>query len=60
VSRQVRDENAMPRGERGRESSPVLDRPAEPVDENERRAMPAGGVAKPRPTPFELALLESP
>jgi hypothetical protein len=36
VARQVRDENAMLGRERRRDSAPVLDRPAEPVEEDER------------------------
>jgi len=47
------------RCERRRERAPVLDRPTEPMHENERRAVPADGVAKPRSVPLELALLET-
>jgi hypothetical protein len=64
VAGKIRHEDGMTGGERRRERPPVLDRPAEPVHEHERRAVPidgalADGIAKPRSTPLELALLES-
>jgi hypothetical protein len=63
VTREVRDEHAVTRGERRCERAPVLDRPAEPVHENEGRCAvverAADGVTKPGSAPVELALLES-
>ena len=56
---QIGNENAMLGGERRRERPPVLDRPAEPVHEDERRTGAADHVAEPRPAPLELAFLES-
>ena len=45
--------------ERGRKRAPVLDRPAQSVNENERRAVTGNGVAKPRAAPLELLFRKS-
>ena len=56
---QVGDEDAVASRERRCERSPVLDRPAQPVHEDERRTVTADHVAQPRAAPPELALLEA-
>src|SRR5207253_918961 len=52
-------EHAVPPGPPRRERTPVLDRSAETVHENERRTVSADRVAKPRSAPFDLAFVES-
>ena len=59
MAREVRNEHAVTIGESGREPTPVLDRPAEPVHEHERRPVPPDGVGEPRPMPREPPFIES-
>ena len=59
MARQIGHEHAVTLGKQGRESAPVLDDPAEPVHEHERRAGSTDDIVEPCSVPFELSFLES-